>query len=73
MTEKAQFNVYLPRELITAVKHRGVDEGVSLSALLERVLRDYVASTGETTGPGTTIRTAETTSTGETTSTPKDS
>ena len=44
MNEKAQFNVYLPRDLITEIKHRGVDEGISLSALVERVLRDYVAA-----------------------------
>lgn len=40
--EKQQFNVYLTPDTIKRIKHRSIDEQLSLSDLVEKVLKGYM-------------------------------
>lgn len=47
---KVQMNVYLPPALVRRIKHRAIDEGASLSGLVEQALSEYLQGHGETSG-----------------------
>ena len=51
MADRQQFNVSLPPELVRRVKHRAVDDQLSLSDLVERVLAAHLDRPGVVLAP----------------------
>jgi len=45
--EKQQFNVYLTPDTVKRMKHRSVDEQLSMSDLVEKVFLAYLSKTSE--------------------------
>ncbi|ANP28550.1 CopG family transcriptional regulator [Dermabacter vaginalis] len=49
---KRQFNVQLPIELITQIKHASIDESMTLSEFVERLLRSALEERTEPADEG---------------------
>ncbi len=49
---KRQFNVQLPIELITQIKHASIDESMTLSEFVERLLRSALEERTELADEG---------------------
>ena len=39
---KQQFNIYLPPELVRELKHAAIDDSLSLSGYVERIIREFL-------------------------------